>query len=157
MPKEGVKHVRTCPFCYCIALVLLLCFWFFGGLEDPQKPKNKRVKYFFFCFSKKWLFFDNLYYPYLEFTIFRILKKKLPSFGQIFGQIFGLNLRLMFQKSTLLFKCYSWPYWEFSQNRYVCRCIFFVLVLCTVLKWKVHPGGSYRSRGSMFFVGAFGG
>ena len=42
----------------------------FFGLKAPQKRKNKRTKYFFFCFSKKWLF---CYYLSLSYLAVRVI------------------------------------------------------------------------------------
>ena len=64
------------------------------GLHDPQRPKKKKVKYFFCLLWQK-------VFLLLQFflSLFHILD--FEKFWTFFGQIFGLNLLKRFQKFSI--------------------------------------------------------
>ena len=74
-------------------LIYILAF------EGHQCQKNKRTKYFFVCFSKKWLFWYNFSYPHLKFWIFGILK----NFGPLLAKFLALtSIVIAFIQARLL-------------------------------------------------------
>jgi hypothetical protein len=108
-----------------------------------------------FRFSKKATKFDKsgyfgvifliLLYNFEFFEFWKFLALFWPVFwshlsSKKVSKIYYIDLNAIFEHIC-----------EFSQNAYVCRCTFFVLVLCTGLKWAIPAGGQ------LFFVEAFGG